>query len=147
MAARCFYLCQALSEHSYISYHYHIFGLQNNAGLLSLEVSKCIPEDGGKYSCRARNDEGGDETSCDILVEGTYTTIEVVRVMLYLFTFLLLFLLLFLFTSYSKNKHRSNSNYLFNPSRLLSSKKHGCKEFRKPYKPSHVGIHWIALAE
>ena len=31
--------------------------------------------------------------------------------------------------------------------RLLSSKAQGCKDFWKPYKPCHVGIHLIALAE
>ena len=28
---------------------------------------------------------------------------------------------------------------------LLSSKEQGCKDFWKPSKPCHVGIHWIAL--
>ena len=31
--------------------------------------------------------------------------------------------------------------------KLLSSKAQGCKDFWKPSKPSHVGIHWEALAE
>ena len=31
--------------------------------------------------------------------------------------------------------------------RLFSSKAQGRKDFRKPSKPCHVGIHWIALAE
>ena len=31
--------------------------------------------------------------------------------------------------------------------RLLLSKAHRCKDFRKPSKPCHVGMHWIALAE
>ena len=31
--------------------------------------------------------------------------------------------------------------------RLSSSKTKGCKDFWKPSKPCHVGIHWIALAE
>ena len=31
--------------------------------------------------------------------------------------------------------------------RLLSFKAQGGKDFRKPSKPCHVGIHWIALAE
>ena len=31
--------------------------------------------------------------------------------------------------------------------RLLSSKEQGRKDFWKPFKPCHVGIHWIALAE
>ena len=31
--------------------------------------------------------------------------------------------------------------------RLLSSKAQGRKDFWKPSKPCHVGIHWIALAE
>ena len=31
--------------------------------------------------------------------------------------------------------------------RLLSSKAQGCKDFQKPSKHCHVGIHWIALAE
>ena len=31
--------------------------------------------------------------------------------------------------------------------RLLLSKAQGCKVFLKPFKPCHVGIHWIALAE
>ena len=31
--------------------------------------------------------------------------------------------------------------------RLLSSEAQGRKDFWKPSKPSHVGIHWIALAE
>ena len=30
---------------------------------------------------------------------------------------------------------------------LLSSKAQGCKDFWKPSKSCHVGIHWIALAE
>ena len=41
---------------------------------------------------------------------------------------------------------------LFNPITLpmlglLSSKEQGCKDFRNPPKPCHVGIHWIALTE
>ena len=31
--------------------------------------------------------------------------------------------------------------------RILSSKAQGRKDFRKPSKPCHAGIHWIALAE
>ena len=31
--------------------------------------------------------------------------------------------------------------------RLLSSKAQGCKDYRRPSKPCHIGIHWIALAE
>ena len=31
--------------------------------------------------------------------------------------------------------------------RLLLSKGKGCRDFLKPSKPCHVGIHWIALAE
>ena len=31
--------------------------------------------------------------------------------------------------------------------RLLSAKEQGCKQFLKPSKPCHVGIHLIALAE
>ena len=31
--------------------------------------------------------------------------------------------------------------------RLLSFKTQGCKDFWKPFKPCHVGIHWIALLE
>ena len=31
--------------------------------------------------------------------------------------------------------------------RLLSSKARGCKDFCKPTKPCHVGIHWKALTE
>ena len=31
--------------------------------------------------------------------------------------------------------------------RLLSSEAQGCKDFLKPSKPCHVGIHWIALDE
>ena len=30
---------------------------------------------------------------------------------------------------------------------LVSSKEQECKDFRKPSKPGHVGIHLIALAE
>ena len=30
---------------------------------------------------------------------------------------------------------------------LLLSKAQGLKDFSKPSQPSHVGIHWIALAE
>ena len=31
--------------------------------------------------------------------------------------------------------------------RLLSSKAQGCNDYRKPSKPCHTGIHWIALVE
>ena len=31
--------------------------------------------------------------------------------------------------------------------RLISSKALGCKHFCKPFKPCHVGIHWIVLPE
>ena len=30
---------------------------------------------------------------------------------------------------------------------LLLSKAQGCKDFRKPSKPCHIGIHWLALVE
>ena len=52
-----------------------------------------------------------------------------------------------------KQNPRKDSKYnLFNPLtppmlRLCSSEVQGCKIFKKPYKPFHVGIDWIALAE
>ena len=44
--------------------------------------------------------------------------------------------------------HATGMNGLTLPMlRLLYSRKQGHKDFRKPSKPYHVGIHWIALAE
>ena len=39
--------------------------------------------------------------------------------------------------------------WCFNPSHAEATafKAQGCRDFCKPSKPSHVGIHWIALTE
>ena len=45
------------------------------------------------------------------------------------------------------NDWLSRSYVILTLLRLLLSKAQGRKAFRQPFKPCHVGIHWIALAE
>ena len=39
-------------------------------GIASLSISSCEPGDAGRYTCRASNSKGEEETSCKITVEG-----------------------------------------------------------------------------
>ncbi|MGH0187910.1 UNVERIFIED_CONTAM: hypothetical protein FKN15_026880 [Acipenser sinensis] len=47
------------------------FLMQNNQGVLTLNIRRPSPYDGGKYSCRAVNDLGEDEVECKLEVRGT----------------------------------------------------------------------------
>jgi len=44
-------------------------------GLVTMEIVDCKPEDSGKYRCVATNIHGSDETSCVVIVEGTFITL------------------------------------------------------------------------
>uniref|UniRef100_A0A665SZZ5 Myosin binding protein C, fast type a n=1 Tax=Echeneis naucrates TaxID=173247 RepID=A0A665SZZ5_ECHNA len=47
------------------------FLMQNNQGVLTLNIRKPSKFDGGRYSCRAVNDLGQDEVECKLEVRGT----------------------------------------------------------------------------
>ncbi|CDQ94708.1 unnamed protein product [Oncorhynchus mykiss] len=47
------------------------FLMQNNQGVLTLNIRKPGQFDGGKYSCKAINDLGEDEVECRLEVRGT----------------------------------------------------------------------------
>lgn len=47
------------------------FLMQNNQGVLTLNIRKPSLFDGGRYSCRAVNDHGQDEVECKVEVRGT----------------------------------------------------------------------------
>uniref|UniRef100_A0A8C1VDN5 Myosin binding protein C, fast type a n=1 Tax=Cyprinus carpio TaxID=7962 RepID=A0A8C1VDN5_CYPCA len=46
--------------------------MQNNQGVLTLNIRKPSLFDGGKYTCKAINDLGEDEVECKLEVRGTY---------------------------------------------------------------------------
>uniref|UniRef100_A0A8C1I3V4 Myosin binding protein Ca n=1 Tax=Cyprinus carpio carpio TaxID=630221 RepID=A0A8C1I3V4_CYPCA len=46
--------------------------MQNNQGVLTLNIRKPSLFDGGKYTCKAINDLGEDEVECKLVVRGTY---------------------------------------------------------------------------
>lgn len=46
--------------------------MQNNQGVLTLNIRKPSPFDGGKYSCMAVNDLGKDVVECKLDVRGEH---------------------------------------------------------------------------
>lgn len=44
--------------------------MQNNQGVLTLNIRKPSLFDGGKYTCKAINDLGEDEVECKLVVRG-----------------------------------------------------------------------------
>ena len=46
------------------------FEIVYSLGICSLETSCASLSDGGRYSCRAENDKGSDETNCKVTVAG-----------------------------------------------------------------------------
>lgn len=51
------------------------FLMQNNQGVLTLNIRKPSLFDGGKYTCRAINDLGQDEVECKLEVRGNLITL------------------------------------------------------------------------
>ncbi|CAH8497117.1 unnamed protein product [Schistosoma turkestanicum] len=46
------------------------YEIQQMLGITSLEIYSCSESDSGRYSCRATNSRGEDETECKVIVEG-----------------------------------------------------------------------------
>lgn len=46
------------------------YAMSQTDGVISMEIIDCKPEDSGKYTCKATNVHGVDETSCVVIVEG-----------------------------------------------------------------------------
>ena len=46
----------------------------NKDGVVTLEIASCDFSDAGRYSCRATNALGEDETSCQVILEGESPT-------------------------------------------------------------------------
>lgn len=57
-----------LSRYEYVMYYAD--------GVVAMEIVDCKPSDSGKYSCKATNCHGTDETDCIVLVEGENITPE-----------------------------------------------------------------------
>lgn len=55
------------------------FIMQNNQGVLTLNIRKPSLFDGGKYTCRAINDLGTDEVECKLEVRGTAKSLQPVQ--------------------------------------------------------------------
>lgn len=53
--------------------------MQNNQGVLTLNIRRPSTFDGGKYSCMAVNDLGKDEVECQLNVRGKNRVEEVIR--------------------------------------------------------------------
>lgn len=46
------------------------YTMDYSLGIASLEISACLPEDAGRYLCRAENAKGSQETTCKVTVAG-----------------------------------------------------------------------------
>lgn len=46
------------------------YSMTHSDGVVTLEIIDCRPSDSGKYSCKATNCHGTDETECVVIVEG-----------------------------------------------------------------------------
>ncbi|VDP99791.1 unnamed protein product [Trichobilharzia regenti] len=46
------------------------YEIQHMLGITSLEIYSCSENDSGRYSCKATNSRGEDETDCKVIVEG-----------------------------------------------------------------------------
>lgn len=53
--------------------------MTNADGVVTMEIIDCKPEDSGKYRCVATNKHGKDETSCVVIVEGTFVLQRIVK--------------------------------------------------------------------
>uniref|UniRef100_A0A8C6NLM2 Myosin binding protein Ca n=1 Tax=Nothobranchius furzeri TaxID=105023 RepID=A0A8C6NLM2_NOTFU len=58
------------------------FLMQNNQGVLTLNIRKPGLFDGGRYSCRAVNDLGEDQVECKLEVRGTQVFMKVLKMQL-----------------------------------------------------------------
>lgn len=48
------------------------YAMTHSDGVVTMEIIDCKPSDSGKYSCKATNCHGTDETVCVVIVEGNY---------------------------------------------------------------------------
>lgn len=47
------------------------YSMSQSDGVITMEIIDCKPSDSGKYSCKATNCHGTDDTECVVIVEGT----------------------------------------------------------------------------
>ncbi|XP_037720926.1 twitchin isoform X30 [Drosophila subpulchrella] len=52
------------------------YAMTHSDGVVTMEIIDCKPSDSGKYSCKATNCHGTDETECVVIVEGEWVTPE-----------------------------------------------------------------------
>ncbi|KRF85408.1 twitchin isoform X27 [Drosophila virilis] len=52
------------------------YAMTHSDGVVTMEIIDCKPSDSGKYTCKATNCHGTDETSCVVIVEGEWVTPE-----------------------------------------------------------------------
>ncbi|KAH8269759.1 hypothetical protein KR018_000421 [Drosophila ironensis] len=52
------------------------YAMTHSDGVVTMEIIDCKPSDSGKYSCKASNCHGTDETECVVIVEGEWVTPE-----------------------------------------------------------------------
>lgn len=48
------------------------YAMTHSDGVVTMEIIDCKPSDSGKYTCKATNCHGTDETSCVVIVEGNF---------------------------------------------------------------------------
>lgn len=48
------------------------YAMTHSDGVVTMEIIDCKPSDSGKYTCKATNIHGTDETDCVVIVEGNY---------------------------------------------------------------------------
>uniref|UniRef100_A0A1A9V0P1 Twitchin n=1 Tax=Glossina austeni TaxID=7395 RepID=A0A1A9V0P1_GLOAU len=52
------------------------YSITHSDGVVTMEIIDCKPSDSGKYTCKATNCHGTDETHCVVIVEGEWVTPE-----------------------------------------------------------------------
>ncbi|XP_018789320.1 PREDICTED: twitchin isoform X17 [Bactrocera latifrons] len=52
------------------------YSMSASDGVVTMEIIDCKPSDSGKYTCKATNCHGTDETECVVIVEGEWVTPE-----------------------------------------------------------------------